>query len=409
MASVFAWASALSGQRTRTSVRTDRIDQRLAVEADEVRDDLRGLLLGAPESGKSTLVKHARMLFGARLTRQERLAYVGAVHAHALGSMKTLLRRRAVGAGAGAGAGERSGAGAPEATSAASTAAAASGAAHQAGRCAAVLAHPDDARMTPEVGRAVQELWGSADEALTATYAQRRRFRLSDSAPHFFARASAIAAQDYVPTDEDILRVRERTSGVSETPLVIHRKKTLIIDVGGQRSEREKWVAHFSGVAAVVFVANIAEFDELVDGDPARNRLVETLALFHWVADHPAFRHAALVLLLNKTDLFEEKLRSTSLRLSGGGEERFTDFVEEVQTPEKALAYLVKKFRLMASHRINAGSGSGLEFDRIRIHDICALSDKKKFTRVLRDVVAYATDDALTDSLNPQRDEPDDA
>lgn len=40
-----------------------------------------------------------------------------------------------------------------------------------------------------------------------------------------------------------------------------------IIDVGGQRNQRQKWIHFFEGVTAVVFFASLSSFDELVEED----------------------------------------------------------------------------------------------------------------------------------------------
>lgn len=40
-----------------------------------------------------------------------------------------------------------------------------------------------------------------------------------------------------------------------------------IIDVGGQRNQRQKWIHFFEGVTAVVFFVSLSSFDELVEED----------------------------------------------------------------------------------------------------------------------------------------------
>ena len=43
-----------------------------------------------------------------------------------------------------------------------------------------------------------------------------------------------------------------------------------VIDVGGQRSERRKWVSCFEGVTATIFLAAVSEFDQVLQEDESR-------------------------------------------------------------------------------------------------------------------------------------------
>lgn len=45
-----------------------------------------------------------------------------------------------------------------------------------------------------------------------------------------------------------------------------------IIDVGGQRNQRQKWIHFFEGVTAVVFFVSLSSFDELVEEDKSSVR-----------------------------------------------------------------------------------------------------------------------------------------
>jgi hypothetical protein len=47
------------------------------------------------------------------------------------------------------------------------------------------------------------------------------------------------------------------------------------LDVGGQRNERRKWIHCFEGVTAVMFVAAISEYDQMLYEDEKENRVHE--------------------------------------------------------------------------------------------------------------------------------------
>jgi guanine nucleotide-binding protein subunit alpha len=65
-----------------------------------------------------------------------------------------------------------------------------------------------------------------------------------------------------MPDDQDMLRLRIRTRGISETMFVIGQLNYRLLDVGGQRNERKKWIHCFENVTAIVFLAAISEYDQ---------------------------------------------------------------------------------------------------------------------------------------------------
>lgn len=106
-----------------------------------------------------------------------------------------------------------------------------------------------------------------------------------------------------------------------------------VIDVGGQRSERRKWIHFFDDVNGIIFVAAISEYDQkLLEDDRTvgfswvirtiilvlrtlfKNRLIETLQLFANISNSRYFSNSAMILFLNKIDLFKEKMTRISLK-----------------------------------------------------------------------------------------------
>ncbi|ETO34667.1 guanine nucleotide binding protein (G protein), q polypeptide [Reticulomyxa filosa] len=118
-----------------------------------------------------------------------------------------------------------------------------------------------DMDVNDEVADAVELLW--KEEAIKATFGERARLKVDDSSEYFFNEVRRIAVRGYVPTDKDILMVRHRTTGVVEQKFNIHGTTFHVFDVGGQRSERKKWIHCFERVTAVIFVASLAAYNEV--------------------------------------------------------------------------------------------------------------------------------------------------
>lgn len=97
-----------------------------------------------------------------------------------------------------------------------------------------------------------------------------------------------------------------------------------IFDVGGQRNERKKWIHCFDDVTAVIFVAAISEYDQVLYEESGQNRMYEALDLFDEICNSRWFKDTSMILFLNKKDLFEQKMKKVDIR--NEEEERFMDY-----------------------------------------------------------------------------------
>lgn len=83
----------------------------------------------------------------------------------------------------------------------------------------------------------------------------------------YFNDIERLFAKDYLPTDQDILRARLRTTGISETIFETGNLTYRMFDVGGQRSERKKWIHVFDNVQVVLFLVAISGYDHVLVED----------------------------------------------------------------------------------------------------------------------------------------------
>lgn len=133
----------------------------------------------------------------------------------------------------------------------------------------------------------------------------------------FFERVHVVAAKDFIASEDDVLRIRVKTLGIVEEEFVMDgdtSTKYVMYDLGGQQSERRKWIHCFEDVTAVLFVAAISEYDQVLYENAERNRLEESLDLFDEIANSRWFEHTAIILFLNKKDVFKTKIATTDIR-----------------------------------------------------------------------------------------------
>jgi len=166
---------------------------------------------------------------------------------------------------------------------------------------------------SPELAKAIQQLWAS--KVLKNLYYQHdnKVFEVNDSADYFFDIIDRMMEPNYIPTVQDALRVRLRSTGIEEATFKFGEEYFKVMDVGGQRSERTKWKSCFDCVTSVLYVAGLSEYDQVLRENDQVNRLSESLHLFEDVTNSDIFKKASIILFLNKTDLFEKKLKIVPL------------------------------------------------------------------------------------------------
>jgi len=190
---------------------------------------------------------------------------------------------------------------------------------------------------------AVKKLW--ADPGIQCTYENRHLFQLYDSAAYFLDRADEVLKPDYQLTEGDILRTRIRTTGMIEKTFMMGDNFQMkLVDVGGQRSERKKWMKWFDGVTAVMFVTAISEYNQVCFEDEITNRMDESFSVFKEMVNSVWFGNTSFLLFLNKKDLFIEKLDKFPLI------DRFPEY-RPSNEPESALEFVSEKFTSLIENR----------------------------------------------------------
>jgi len=123
-----------------------------------------------------------------------------------------------------------------------------------------------------------------------------------------------IGKEGYSPSEQDMLHARAPTKAIVEHNLMIKDRTFKLVDVGGQRAMRKRWLHCFERVTCVIFVASISEFDQRLEEDEKTNRLTEALELFGDICNSRWFKKTSMILFLNKKDILEDKLKAIQLK-----------------------------------------------------------------------------------------------
>jgi guanine nucleotide-binding protein G(i) subunit alpha len=173
----------------------------------------------------------------------------------------------------------------------------------------------EEAKLDENIANHISKLW--KDPAIRITFEHSNLFHMPahESAEYFFNRVLDIAQSGYIPSFEDILRCKARTSGIQTVEFIHGHHNVKLLDTGGQRNERKKWKKAFPGTDVILFVAAISEYDQTLFEDGKTNRLHETLKLFSEVCKSKLLAGTPIVLFLNKTDFFAQKIKKVDLRV----------------------------------------------------------------------------------------------
>ncbi|KAM5439968.1 Guanine nucleotide-binding protein alpha-2 subunit [Microsporum audouinii] len=270
--------------------KSQAIDRVLEEDMKRLKKECKILLLGSGESGKSTIVKQMKIIHQNGYSVEELSMYRLTVYKNLLDCAKSLVW-----------------------------------AMHQfeiqpsSAKVRDFMDYLLDYNIDPDpnvslelkVGDAITYLWN--DPSIPAVLERQNEFYLMDSAPYFFEESKRITMPDYIPNEADVLRARTKTTGIYETRFTMGQLSIHMFDVGGQRSERKKWIHCFENVTSIIFCVALSEYDQVLLEESNQNRMMESLVLFDSVVNSRWFMRTSIVLFLNKVDLFRQKLGRSPL------------------------------------------------------------------------------------------------
>nr|CAD2207844.1 unnamed protein product [Meloidogyne enterolobii] len=293
-----------------------QIQRQIDIDRRNNESTIKLLLLGAGESGKSTVLKQLKIIHDNGFSDNDLLSKRNLVYGNVIQEHCRLIH-------------------------------------------AIMAKHAETEPMREHIYVALKELW--TDKGVQSAMSRKSEFYVPDCAQHFLDSLDRINDQNYIPTTQDILFLRVATMGVIEVRFQIKEKIWRVFDVGGQRSQRKKWIHCFDDVRALIFVTAMSEFDQVLMEDGTTNRLQESLQLFKQVCNNKYFIETSIILFLNKKDLFAEKMsQGRSLRIA------FKEF-NGPDNYESSSRYIEKKF-FMANEVPNKS---------IYCHHTCATDTKQ--------------------------------
>jgi guanine nucleotide-binding protein G(q) subunit alpha len=290
------------------------IERQIKKDKRDQRKELKLLLLGTGESGKSTFIKQMRIIHGSGYSDDDKRTFIKLVYQNIYMAMNSMIR----------------------AMEALKIPYKSDQNEQEYGKVIKAVDYETATTLEDSHVTAIKSLW--ADPGIKECYDRRREYQLTDSAKYYLDSLDRISTKDYLPTEQDVLRVRVPTTGIIEYPFMLENITFRMVDVGGQRSERRKWIHCFENVTSIMFLAALSEYDQVLVESDNENRMEESKALFRTIITYPWFQNSSVILFLNKKDLLEEKIMHSHLV------DYFPEFDGPKRDPQSAREFILKMY-----------------------------------------------------------------
>jgi GTPase SAR1 family protein len=297
------------------------IDRELKVDKYKRKTEIKILLLGGSESGKSTVLKQLRIIYQKNFKPQERIQYRVVIYMNIAQTAKSLIEL----------------------------------AEHMkipikndtaVNIIKTFNASIDKDTPLPEkYFKALIEIRDYLKDKSNFFTSSEYKVMMDDSSRYFMKNIDRLSCTDYIPTDQDILRCRVRTTGITQTIFKVNELLYRVVDVGGQRTERKKWIHCFDDVNAIIFLVALSGYDETLWEDNKMNQMYEALLLFDSICNSKWFINTPIILFLNKIDIFKKKIKYSPVS------NYFPDFTGNNNNYEETSLYFKNRFENLQRNR----------------------------------------------------------
>mmetsp|Transcript_3078 Transcript_3078/g.5232 ORF Transcript_3078/g.5232 Transcript_3078/m.5232 type:complete len:369 (-) Transcript_3078:312-1418(-) len=325
-------------------------------EADE-KFRLKVLLLGAGESGKSTVVKQIKLIGNVHETEDDKAKYRSALRRNVIEAMQVLL----------------------QASDTLGIEIEDESLREEKPKILALENDNSSAEFPPELAITIDKLW--KDPGIQTVYSRRSEYWIMDATPYYLDEVYRIASTDFDVTEEDIIMARVRTIGIVISDVHENPYTFQIVDVGGQRSERRKWIHCFDNVNAIIYLASLSGYNQVLFEDNSENIMNESIKLFEEVMKNPVFKETPIFVFLNKKDLFGELIKTNPLTKC------FKDYDGPEGEMDPALTFIKGKFQHVVEEHC---PGKNIHFHivaaRVRMDMKVAFGEVKQILKKLHPV-----------------------
>jgi len=285
------------------AMRSEAIDRQLETDATMLRRETKLVLVGQANSGKELIMRQMKVLYAEGYPREERIQYRYAIRSTVrvlVHSIIDLIKDTGVHLSA------------------------------DLNQAFAILLHEvetvDINRISPPAVHAISSLWASTQ--FSTLYVKNFEIDFPQYAPYFAHDIDRLAADDYVPTEADIIRLNQTVGGIKELRFDWDELGVHLFNISGYIPDqfRKRWFHQLEGATALIYTVDVSTYDRPYLGQPTESQLLDDFATFESWANSPKFAGSSVILLLNNFTRFREKLPHSPLNTF------FPDFISPLST-----------------------------------------------------------------------------
>ncbi|KAM7402400.1 hypothetical protein PAMP_017643 [Pampus punctatissimus] len=219
--------------------RSKMIDKYLQEEGAKTLKDVKLLLLGAGQSGKSTIFKQMKIIHKGGYSEEECKQYKVVVYSNIIQSIMDIIKamgRLTIDFGDAAQADD----------------------ARQLFALSSKQSSAEEGVLSTEMTSVIQRLW--SDGGVQACFNRSQEYQLNDSAAYYLNDLDRICQPNYIPTQQDVLHTSVRTSGFMEIDFTFKNLNFKMFTLCNGINRR-KLIYYMEGLASIIFCVALSDYD----------------------------------------------------------------------------------------------------------------------------------------------------
>jgi guanine nucleotide-binding protein G(i) subunit alpha len=205
----------------------------------------------------------------------------------------------------------------------------------------------DNNKITQAAANALENIWES--EQFSILYVKNFEIDFPQYSAYYAHEVHRIAAEDYIPTEADIVRLNQSIGGIKELRFSWDEIDVHLFNISGFIPDqfRKRWFHQLEGATSLIYTVDVSNYDRPYLGQPTESQLLDDFATFESWANSPKFAGSSIILLLNNFTRFKEKLQHSPLTTF------FPDYEQGEDAEISARQFILRRFKEVNRNRLS--------------------------------------------------------